>query len=617
MASDVSQPASELVIPPPEELGFDFLATKARYQRERDKRMRSDGIDQYVAVKGEFARYDEDPYVEGRLERAPLDEEIDALVVGGGFAGLMAAARLRDAGIEKLRIIESAGDFGGTWYWNRYPGVQCDVESYIYMPLLEELGYIPTEKYAHGPEILAHAQRIGRHYRLYDVACFQTHVAGLEWDEARHRWTVRTDRDDTFHARFVILANGPLNRPKLPGIPGVETFEGHAFHTSRWDYDYTGGAYAAVDDEGALDKLANKRVGVIGTGATAIQCIPHLGASAESLYVFQRTPSAVDVRGNRPTDPEFEKTLEPGWQYRRMENFTNIVGGVPEPEDLVGDGWTAVFRIVMASLQDADVATLTPEQIALNVEIADMTKMEEIRHRIDSIVEDPATAEALKPWYRQFCKRPCFHDEYLQTYNRPNVHLVDTNGRGVERITKTGVVVDGEEIELDCLVFATGFEVGTSFWRRAGYDLVGRDGIKLSTKWKDGVETFHGFHTRGFPNCFFMMGLQSGLTPNIPHALNEQALYLAHVIRETLDRGFETVETSVEAERDWVAHFRSNASFSSEFFATCTPGYYNNEGKPGEGDGWLAGFYPEGFTALFQLYKAWRETGELEGLELA
>ncbi len=280
MASDVSQSASELVIPPPEELGFDFLATKSRYQRERDKRMRSDGIDQYVAVKGEFARYDEDPYVEGRLERAPLDEEIDALVVGGGFAGLMAAARLRDAGIEKLRIIETAGDFGGTWYWNRYPGVQCDVESYIYMPLLEELGYIPTEKYAHGPEILAHAQRIGRHYRLYDAACFQTHVAGLEWDEARNRWTVRTDRDDTFHARFVILANGPLNRPKLPGIPGVETFEGHAFHTSRWDYDYTGGAYTAVDDEGALDKLANKRVGVIGTGATAIQCIPHLGASA-------------------------------------------------------------------------------------------------------------------------------------------------------------------------------------------------------------------------------------------------------------------------------------------------------------------------------------------------
>jgi cyclohexanone monooxygenase len=612
MASDATTPSPELVIPPPEELGFDFLATKARYEQERDKRLRTDGIDQYVEVKGELAHYVDDPYVEGRLERAPLRDEVDVLIVGGGFAGLMAAARLREAGIEKLRIIETAGDFGGTWYWNRYPGAQCDIESYIYMPLLEELGYIPTEKYAHGPEILAHAQRIGRHFRLYEATCFQTNVAGLEWDEASHRWTVRTDRDDAFRARFVILANGPLNRPKLPGIPGVADFEGHSFHTSRWDYAYTGG-----DTTGGLERLADKRVGVIGTGATAIQCIPHLGASARELYVFQRTPSAVDARGNRPTDPAFAESLEPGWQYRRMENFTNIVGGGFEPEDMVGDGWTAVFRILMAGLQEADLSKITPEQIALNVEIADMTKMEEIRNRIASIVSDPETAEALKPWYRQFCKRPCFHDDYLPTFNRPNVHLVDTNGKGVERITKTGVVANGREIELDCLVFATGFEVGTSFWRRAGYDLVGRDGLKLSQKWKGGVETFHGFHTRGFPNCFFMMGLQSGLTPNIPHALNEQALYLTHVIGHALEGGFETVEASEQAERDWVRHFRETPSNNGDFFESCTPGYYNNEGKPGEGDGWLAGFYPEGFTALFQLYQAWRKAGKLEGLELA
>jgi cation diffusion facilitator CzcD-associated flavoprotein CzcO len=612
MASNASTPSSEPIIPSPEELGFDFLATKARYIEERDKRLREDGIDQYVEVKGDFAHYVDDPYIDERLEREPLHDEVDVLIVGGGFAGLMAGARLREAGIEKIRIVESAGDFGGTWYWNRYPGAQCDIEAYIYMPLLEELGTIPTEKYAHGPEILAHAQAIGRHYDLYEGACFQTNVAGLEWNDATDRWTVRTDRDDAIRARFVILANGPLSRPKLPGIAGVESFEGHSFHTSRWDYAYTGG-----NTTGGLDRLGDKRVGVIGTGATAIQCVPHLGEAAQELYVFQRTPSSVDTRDNRPTDPEFVKSLEPGWQYRRMENFTNIVGGGYEPEDLVGDGWTAIFRILMASLQDADLTELTPEQIALNVEIADMTKMEEIRNRIAHIVEDPATADALKPWYRQFCKRPCFHDTYLPAFNRPNVHLVDTDGQGVDRITKTGIVANGREYELDCLVYATGFEVGTHFWRRAGYDLVGRNGLKLSEKWKDGVSTFQGFHTRGFPNCFFMMGLQSGLTPNIPHALNEQALYLAHVIKNTVDGGYETVEASEQAERDWVHLIRDTPARNGDFFESCTPGYYNNEGKPDEGDGWLAGFYPEGFTALFQAYREWRKEGKLEGLELA
>ena len=278
MTSDASSPPASRIIPSPEELGFDFLATKARYAKERDKRLRKDGNDQYVEAADELAHYVEDPYVEGRLERAPLSEEVDVLIVGGGFAGLMAGARLREGGVQKIRIIESAGDFGGTWYWNRYPGAQCDIESYIYMPLLEELDTIPTEKYAHGPEILAHAQAIGRHYDLYDGACFQTNVAGLEWNDVSHRWTVRTDRDDEIRARFVILANGPLNKPKLPGIPGVETFEGHSFHTSRWDYDYTGG-----DTTGGLDRLKDKRVGVIGTGATAIQCIPHLGRDARAV----------------------------------------------------------------------------------------------------------------------------------------------------------------------------------------------------------------------------------------------------------------------------------------------------------------------------------------------
>jgi cyclohexanone monooxygenase len=595
-----------------EDPGFDFEALRAKYREERDKRLRGDGIAQYTEIKGDYSHYVDDPYVEPGFTREPLADEVDVLIIGGGFGGLIAGGRMREAGVDRIRIIESGGDFGGTWYWNRYPGAQCDIESYIYMPLLEELKYTPKEKYSHGPEILAHAQAIGRYYDLYADACFQTQVTGLDWDEGARRWTVGTDRKDQIKARFVIMANGPLSRPKLPGIPGVETFKGHSFHTSRWDYDYTGG-----DTTGGLTKLADKRVGIIGTGATAVQCVPHVGAYAKELFVFQRTPSSVDARNNRPTDPDFAQNLEPGWQQARMDNFNILVGGGFQEEDLVGDGWTAVFRILMATLTDEGAADLTPEEIALKVEMADMTKMEEIRTRIAALVEDPETAESLKPYYRQFCKRPCFHDDYLPTFNRPNVHLVDTQGKGVERITEKGVVVDGQEYGVDCLIFATGFEVGTSYQRRAGYDIVGRDGLQISEKWKDKMSTFHGFHSRGFPNCFFMLGLQSGLTPNIPHALNEQAQYLAYVVSHALQNGFEQVETTEKAERDWVQLITGSPARNADFSENCTPGYYNNEGKPEDGPGWFGGFYPDGSEALFQMFRDWKATGKLEGLDLS
>ncbi len=593
-------------------IDFDFEALRAKYREERDKRLRPEGNQQYREVAGDFSHYVDDPYVEPGFTREALHDEVDCLIIGGGFGGLIAGARLREAGVDRIRIIESGGDFGGTWYWNRYPGAQCDIESYIYMPLLEELKTVPSEKYAHGPEILAHAQAIGRHYDLYEGACFQTRVTALEWQENDKRWTVRTDRDDAIQARFVFMANGPLSRPKLPGIPGVETFEGHSFHTSRWDYDYTGG-----DTTGGLEKLADKRIGVIGTGATAVQCVPHLGAHAKQLFVFQRTPSSVDARNNRPTDPEFVRSLEPGWQQARMNNFNTLVGGGYQEEDLVGDGWTAVFRILMATLADDDATDLTPEAIARKVELADMTKMEEIRRRIADLVDDPDTAESLKPYYRQFCKRPCFHDDYLPTFNRPNVELVDTQGQGVERITPRGVIANGREYEVDCLIFATGFEVGTSYQRRAGYDIIGRDGVKLSEKWKHGMSTFQGFHSRGFPNCFFMLGLQSGLTPNIPHAINEQAKHLAFVVSHALEKGFAQIEASEQAEKDWVQMINDGKGRNSDFFESCTPGYYNNEGRPDDGDGWFGGFYPDGSDALFAYYREWQAKQDFEGLELS
>ena len=256
------------------EADFDPDALRQKYQLERDKRIRQDGNAQYVELAGAFAAYLEDPYTDP-VDRPPMTDDVRVAIIGGGFAGLITGARLTEAGIDDFRIIEKGGDFGGTWYWNRYPGAQCDVESYVYLPLLEETSYVPSEKYVRAPEILEHCHRIARHFKLYERSCLSTEVTAIEWDDARLRWTITTNRGDRLSAQFLVMGNGPLHRPKLPGIPGIETFEGHSFHTSRWDYAYTGG-----DSNGGLDGLADKRVGIIGTGATAVQVIPHVAASA-------------------------------------------------------------------------------------------------------------------------------------------------------------------------------------------------------------------------------------------------------------------------------------------------------------------------------------------------
>lgn len=592
-----------------DDLGFDPKALRAKYRAERDKRLRRDGNQQYVEVAGDFARYLEDPYVQPGFTRAPLTDEVEVAVIGGGFGGLLAGARLREAGVKDLRIIEKGGDFGGTWYWNRYPGAACDVESYVYLPLLEELGYIPVEKYTRAPEILAHSRAIGEHFDLYTNACFQTEVTNLAWDADSARWIISTNRGDAMKARFVVMANGPLHRPKLPGIPGVGDFKGHTFHTSRWDYAYTGGT-----SDGGLTGLADKRVGVIGTGATAVQCVPHLGAHAKSLHVFQRTPSSIDVRNNRPTDPEWARSLKPGWQQHRMDNFNLLVSGGWAEEDLVADGWTDIIRnlgLIARKRAEAQGGAVDPGQL---VQLADYQKMESIRARVDQVVADRRTAEALKPYYNQFCKRPCFHDEYLATFNRPNVTLVDTDGRGVERITEKGVVANGIEYELDCLIFATGFEVGTDYARRAGYEVHGRNGLSLTEKWKDGLSTFHGFLARDFPNCFIMSNAQSGFTVNFPHMLNEQGKHIAYIVSRCLEAQVREVEPTPEAEARWVETIVASALDRQKFQEECTPGYYNNEGQPSA----LAarnGSYGKGSIAFIKLLEDWRAEGGMAGLE--
>ena len=599
---------------PKDKLGFDPVELRAKYRYERDKRLREDGNAQYQEVADEFASYTDDPYTEW-VERDPLHDEVQVAIIGGGFGGLLMGGRLREAGFDDIRVIEKAGDFGGTWYWNRYPGAMCDVESYCYLPLLEELNYIPKHKYSYAPEIFEHSKAIARHYDLYKNACLQTGVSDMRWDDTSGRWIIHTDRGDAIRAQFVAMANGPLNRPKLPGIPGITSFKGHTFHTSRWDYDYTGGG-----SEGNLTGLSDKRVAIIGTGATAVQCIPHLGAGAEHLYVFQRTPSSIDVRANRETEPDFAQQLEPGWQQRRMDNFNILVSGGDQDEDLVADGWTEIFRNltgIAAKTASRELGRrLSSREKGELMELLDFQKMNQVRSRAEAIINDPNTAEALKPWYRQFCKRPCFHDEYLPTFNRPNVSLIDTDGRGVERVTERGIVANGTEYPVDCIVFATGFEVGTSYTRRAGYDIIGRNGLSLSDKWAQGWRTLFGLQANGFPNCFFLGFTQTALSVNVPHALNEQAKHVTYILDQARQRGAGRIEATLEAEDMWLAEMQDKARIAERFYAECTPGYYNNEGKLDTSNGFFAGTYGAGPIKFFRILDDWRSAGRLEGVKL-
>ncbi len=597
---------------------IDHEALRERYRAERDKRLRPDGNDQYLEITGRFAALADDPYTQA-VEREPRHEEVDAVCVGAGFGGLATAAALRRIGLERIVLVDKAGDVGGVWYWNRYPGAMCDTAAMIYLPLLEETGYMPSKKYTFGTENQAHAQRIAKQFGLYDGALFSTAITDLSWDADAQRWIVRTDRGDELRARYVTLGMGPLDRPKLPGIPGIETFAGESFLASRWNYSITGG-----DPEGApMTELADKRVGIIGTGASAVQCIPALGRDSEELFVFQRTPSAIDERNNRAIDPDFFATLEPGWQEQWRRNFTILQTGGFTDEDLVQDGWTDISK----RIRDR-VVEMVGEQGGGEVDLADLfrqayedsddEKMTEIRARVDAIVQDPATAEALKPWYRQLCKRPCFHDEYLQTYNRPNVHLVDTDGKGVRAIDATGVWVGDEHYDLDLIVFATGFEVGTRTQRRWGFDVTGRDGRKLSEHWEAGMRTLHGNHVAGFPNLF-IIGMSQGanLISNITHNLTDAAVTVSGIIEHAEQIGAGTVEVTDAAEAAWVDMLvtQTNGILGGP---DCTPGYYNNEGQDVEvRDGIMAGGYPEGPVGFFDYIAAWRDSGDFEGLEFA
>jgi cyclohexanone monooxygenase len=594
----------------------DIAALRARYEAERVKRHRAEGFAQYTEVTGAFEKFFEfDPYT-ALPPRASVDDEFDVVILGGGFAGLIVAGRLREAGIERIRIIDRAGDFGGTWYWNRYPGVQCDVESYSYLPLLEEMNYMPKDRYSYGTEIFEYCQRIGRHFGLYEHALFGTVVDALRWDEAALRWRVSTRQGDRIAARFVVMAVGPLNRPKLPGTPGINDYKGHSFHTMRWDYDYTGGDW----HNPVLDKLADKRVGIIGTGATAIQCVPFLGRYAKSLKVFQRTPSYIDYRGNMPTDPAWAARLKPGWQTERMQNFHTGINAVFERDDvdLICDGWSELNRNVQARREAMGWPELDFTALMELREQEDHRAMERIRRRVDAEVKDPRKAELLKPWYRFLCKRPCFNDDYLATFNRDTVDIVDVSAtKGIERITEKGIVANGVEHELDCIIYSTGFETTTDMRRRYGIDTIeGRGGQSLYDYWKDGFRTLHGMSLHNFPGLLWTGWIQGGVSGSTTLMYDQQARHLTYMIGEAMKRGAATIEPSAEAEAAWVAHVRETFFYDAGFWAACTPGYNNNEGVAASRYTIFGDMYGPGYNAFDDLIRVWREEGSMAGIEL-
>ena len=604
------------------DLDIDIAAIEQRYREERERRLRADNAEQFISVgsskKLEEKYFLDDPYTPVQ-EREPENIDIDFLVVGGGWVGMVTGARLKEAGYENIRILDGAGDFGGVWYWNRYPGAQCDIQSYLYLPLLEETGYIPKERYAYAPEIYEHAQRLGRHFGLYDVARFHTWVKEMNWDEATNRWIVTTHSGDTYRAKFALVGTGSASRGRLPGIPGIETFTGTTFHTSRWDYEYTGG-----DATGNLHKLGDKRVAVIGTGASAIQVIPHVAASAEHTYVFQRTPSTVGPRGNAPTDPDWAASLTPGWQKELHRDFDRVAAGLPpQTSVLQNETILSMGRNIRTVLSAAGGAELSEDELDQAMAFADHLTMDQIRTRVDETVTRPEHAEILKPWYGYMCKRPTFNDDYLPAFNRPNVTLIDVaDTKGVERITEKGVVADGVEYEVDCIIYASGFEITSDFEKRMGIPIFGEGGNSLYDHWRDGMRTLHGIASHGFPNLFVVGGIFTNtVSPNYCAPIDGQVRHVVHVVDELTRRGAVSAQPTQQAENDFIEMQQTHSTARTMRFGgspeECTPGYYNQEGKAMEDrrDSRLE-TYPLGGDAYWRMLEEWRSDGSLQGLEV-
>lgn len=659
MAQVVTTPASlaatNRVLANGAALSSQVLDVQKKYEHERAKRMRAEGSKQFVDFYAleRLQKFDKDPWIAKDAPPPADGEQTEILILGAGYGGLCYAVRLLEAGFKKedIRITDSANGFGGTWYWNRYPGLKCDIEAYIYMPLLEETGYMPTEKYCTGLELQEHADRIAKKWELTDRTWFQRTVSKMEWDDEAKEWVTYYTRPgpdgkptlvSKMRSRFVVLTTGFTLIPRAPQIPGIGDFKGEMFHTARWDYNTTGG----TPDNPDMTKLKDKTVGIIGTGATSIQVVPALVKSAKELLVFQRTPSAVDRRDNRVTDSAWwhrEHSSKPGWQKRRRDNFNAFMANAnPKPSvDLVNDGWTTMpsYSVLVGNPDAAKKVEKDLSYVPAYVKTLhdiDLTRQEKIRKRVEQEIKDPKIAEQLKPWYPGWCKRPCFHDEYLQAFNEPNVKLVDTDGRGIELITEDGVFFNGKEYKLDLLILSTGYRSPFNYspGGRVNIEVLGRNKTDLDKKWINAVTTLHGMMSHDFPNLCWPGLSQAGGSPNFTHCMDHSAQHVAEILSkiafekkqsEKDASGYKysfIIEPTADAEEEWS---NAIASIAGVFAASsgCTPSYINAEGeldrkaspevlqKRARGALW-----GKGFEDYVDVLKAWRATG-FSGLEIS
>ncbi|KAJ5587878.1 uncharacterized protein N7459_003643 [Penicillium hispanicum] len=622
----------------------ELLEVKKRYAEERAKRLRDDGNAQFIdiSLSARHERFAEDPWVNPAAIEAVQSKfpnsSCEMLIIGAGWGGLQYAIRMVEAGIrpDDLRIIDPAGGFGGTWYWNRYPGVMCDIESYSYLPLLEETGFVPKQRYSHGEEIRSYANLVARKWGLADCGVFQTKAQKLVWDEAAKEWQVELVQQRAGHAvqhlsvrsRFVATATGVLNWPKLPDLPGILHYTGNVFHTSRWAYDVTGGS----PTDPSLTKLQDKRVAIIGTGASSVQVVPHLARWSKHLYVLQRTPAAVDRRDQRETDEEwFRKTVAQSkcWQRERMKNFHQHFTLDEQPEiNLVDDGWTRAPGLVGLA-GNANGPKSLEEVAAYTAKLYDIDhpRQSRIRVRVDEQVKDPAIAAKLKPWYPSWCKRPLFHDEYLDTFNRDNVTLVDTDGKGIDSLTEDSITVGNESYPVDVIVFATGFRAPAagSSADKANMTVVGTDGISMSEEWdRVGPTTLHGVLDAKFPNFFLSGPAQASLSGNYRFNLDELAKNAAYIIAESKRRADGkpfAVAPTAEAAEAWATQVMMHGAPLAVVLG-CTPGYGNLEGDidraPVEKQMVMArsGIWGWGIEDFVAVIEAWRAEGDMQGIEV-
>lgn len=472
--------------------------------------------------------------------------DFDVVIVGAGFAGLCLLYKLRELGL-KVRVYDSAGDVGGTWYWNRFPGATTDVESVEYSySFSEELQqeWKWSTRYAHQPEILRYARFVAEKFDLYKDIQFNTRVRSVVYDEAANQWRIQTDRGEQVSAQFCVMATGILSIPKKPDYKGIDSFRGAQYHTGRWPHE-------EVD-------FASQRVGIIGTGSTGIQCIPIIAQQASHLHVFQRTPNFSIPLRNGPMKPEYEQAVKENYgEWRRRQRNSNT-------------GWIAVdFKPGESDTRNTlDVSHEEREQeyeyrwksgglcfynsfkdmftnAEANRQVADF-----VRRKIRETVHDPEVAELLIPKDYHFgTKRLCADTNYYETYNRDNVTLVDVKNSPIEEFTPDGLRVQGVEYKFDSIVFATGFDAVTGAMK--SIDIRGRNGCTLNEKWASGPLTYLGLMTSGFPNLFILGGPGSAFS-NYFVNIETNAEWIIKCIGEMKRRKYTRIEATAEAEKGWA-----------------------------------------------------------------